>query len=101
MIEAVSVPHGEMWVHLNVFGTFAVVDFPAKVLHNGDGTIVRADLHDREEEVPLFLALKRWAQTHHHSEVLLLRCTLARLECIARDIGPTGVCATSTPVGHT
>lgn len=83
MVEAVRVPHGEMWVHLDVFGSLTVVHLSAKVLHHGYGAIIGADLHDREEEISLFLTWKRWAKTDHHSEVLLLRCTLARLEGIA------------------
>ena len=71
MIEAVSVPHSQMRVHLDIFGLLSVVNFTTKVLHASYRSVVGAYLHNGKEEVALLLSLQGWAQPDHNFEILI------------------------------
>ena len=91
VVEAVSVPHRQVWVHFDVLRLLSIVNLSSKVLHAGYGSIVVADLHNGKEEVALFLALQGWAQSDHNFEILIIRGSLARLEGVGADISPAGI----------
>ena len=72
VIKAVSVPHSQVWVHLDIFGLLSVVNFTTKVLHARDRPIIRRHLHNGKEEVALFFALQRWSHSNHYFEIVLI-----------------------------
>ena len=71
LIEAISVPNGQVRVHLDVPRALLVFNLAPKILHHRNVSILSADLHDRQEVVALLLSLEGRAQAHHYFEVLL------------------------------
>lgn len=71
LIEAISVPDGQVRVHLDVPRTLSVFNLAPKILHHRNVSIFSAHLHDRQEVVPLLLSLKGRPETDYYFEVLL------------------------------
>ena len=46
-----------MGIHLDVLCLLSVVDLSSEILHTGDRATILANMHDREEEISVFLPL--------------------------------------------
>ena len=55
IIEAVCLPHAQMRIHLDISGLLSVVNLSSKVLHDCHTSVIVTNLHNREEEVSMFL----------------------------------------------
>ena len=55
IIEAVSLPHAQMRIHLHISSLLSVVNLSPKVFHDGHTSIIDSNLHNWEEKVAMFL----------------------------------------------
>ena len=88
LVEAVSVPHRQVWVELNILSSCLVLQLTTEVLHNRDASVVRTHLHNGEEEVTLLLSREGRPQPDDHFEVVGVRGALARLEATRVEVAP-------------